>query len=288
MKTRGNLAKLTGLWLGFVLVVLSSWARPTEAATISQLNIWFTNVDLPMTSPVVSVDGKIISYGAPVTTDTLSADYADFADLAHIQLHNLDPSKTYTVMFRAYSGDPLQALTLKGFQSGDAYEVTYNPDNGIYHLLYYPGLGLAKPNPGQAKAVNPHQGAIQDIPNTSSETNTGEPTTTQSSPNILHSTQSGTQQALLGLPLPSENGPTNQVGDYQDYVRKLFHVAAVVASILAAVMIILAGLIYIVSQDDDAKTGFAKEMIVSALSGMVLLVLSNFFLQLLFTNPPGT
>jgi len=91
-------------------------------------------------------------------------------------------------------------------------------------------------------------------------------------------------QANLGLCIPTLSGAKCTVDNYQDYLRTLFYGAQIIASVLAVVMIVYGGIQYIISQGDTAKTGEAKEIIIGALTGIALLILSNIFLQFLFTK----
>lgn len=91
-------------------------------------------------------------------------------------------------------------------------------------------------------------------------------------------------QANLGICIPTLSGAKCTVDNYQDYLKTLFLGAQIVASVLAVVMIVYGGIQYIISQGDTGKTGEAKEIIIGALTGIALLILSNLFLQFLFTK----
>jgi len=87
----------------------------------------------------------------------------------------------------------------------------------------------------------------------------------------------------LGLPLPTggEQPPTDRVTGIIDYTRNLYLFATIAASTLAAVMIIYGGIKYLFSGGTPEKVNDAKEIIISAISGLLLLIFANLFLRLI-------
>lgn len=86
----------------------------------------------------------------------------------------------------------------------------------------------------------------------------------------------------LGLPIPTGGQPaTGTTRGVITYTHTLYEFATIAASTLAVVMIIYGGLKYLFSGGAPEKVNDAKEIIISAISGLLLLIFANLFLQLI-------
>jgi hypothetical protein len=92
-------------------------------------------------------------------------------------------------------------------------------------------------------------------------------------------------QALPGQPIAGVAGGSNLAGAIQFIVSALLTLAALVA----AVYLILGGIKYITSSGDEDKAGEAKQQILFALIGLVVIGLSvvavNFIISIIPQNP---
>lgn len=70
--------------------------------------------------------------------------------------------------------------------------------------------------------------------------------------------------------IPTEFGPAENLGDYVNLI--LPSLIGVLGSI-AFLVFIIAGYIYMTSQGDQAKIGLAKELMIGAITGILLLFL---------------
>jgi|GEM_PF-3362567 RsiW-degrading membrane proteinase PrsW (M82 family) len=90
------------------------------------------------------------------------------------------------------------------------------------------------------------------------------------------------EEIPLGLPIPSgEQPPVRTTRNIITYTHTLYEFASIIASVLAVVMIIYGGLKYLFSGGANEKVNDAKEIIISAISGLLLLIFANLFLQLI-------
>lgn len=98
----------------------------------------------------------------------------------------------------------------------------------------------------------------------------------------------GVANAQINLGLPFNQGKANY-SNFNDYFVDLINFSVVVASLIAVVIIIYAGLNYVQSQGQADKASHAKELIAGALTGLGLLLMIRLILPTLdigarFTN----
>lgn len=70
--------------------------------------------------------------------------------------------------------------------------------------------------------------------------------------------------------IPTEFGPA---GDLGAYVNLILPAVTKILGSIAFLVFIIAGYIYMTSQGDQAKVGLAKELIIGAITGILLLFL---------------
>lgn len=71
---------------------------------------------------------------------------------------------------------------------------------------------------------------------------------------------------------PTEFGPA---GDLGAYVNLILPAVTKILGGIALLVFIIAGYIYMTSQGDESKVGLAKELIIGAITGILLLFLIN-------------
>lgn len=71
---------------------------------------------------------------------------------------------------------------------------------------------------------------------------------------------------------PTEFGPANNVGDY---INLLLPAITAILGSVALLVFIIAGYIYMTSQGEQSKVTLAKELIIGAITGILLLFLIN-------------
>lgn len=101
----------------------------------------------------------------------------------------------------------------------------------------------------------------------------------QDGPDIQNNLCSGAADLQFG-----ENTNCSQVGDeaednVNDLVTDIINVFSVVVGIVAVIMIIIGGFRYIVSGGDSGKVGDAKNTILYALIGLVIVALAQFIVR---------
>lgn len=195
-----------------------------------------------------------------------------------IVVTNLDPTKTYKLYVKKDDFDsPGEIRPLKNGYVVMAERTAVNTYNVLTTRGPAPSATTAKTAGGSGGTTG----------TTGSAGGSGGTTGTTGGAGTTASGLSGTANVELGLPIPTIEGSKTSVKDYKDYLTILFKGAEVVASILAVVMIIYGGFRYMLSEGDAGKTTEAKEIIVGALTGIALLILSNTLLQFLFTSLPN-
>lgn len=80
----------------------------------------------------------------------------------------------------------------------------------------------------------------------------------------------------MGLPIP---GQGDTVSDFPTYANAMYDFGRIAASVLAVLMIGWGGFKYITSQGNADQTNDAKEIVISAISGVLLLIFSGVFLK---------
>lgn len=93
----------------------------------------------------------------------------------------------------------------------------------------------------------------------------------------------------LGLPIPRRNKDGKYEIMYsacnlQDYMSALYDILIVIAAISAIIMIIYGGYVYITSEGNEQKTTSAKEMIVGAVIGLLLLLCAGLIISTIGVN----
>jgi len=78
----------------------------------------------------------------------------------------------------------------------------------------------------------------------------------------------------LGAPIGGEDEPSN----FADYVNTIYDFAVVAGTSLAVLVIIFAGYKYMASSGDPQSTAEAKELLVGAIVGLVLILLTRLIL----------
>ncbi len=102
--------------------------------------------------------------------------------------------------------------------------------------------------------------------------------------NVGPTTCSG-NQTQLGVPIPVRSGAgfamKHCVGSMKEYLKDIYSFLIVIASLSAVLMIIWGGYIYITSSGEPAKTTSAKEIIIGAITGLVLLLSASLLISTL-------
>jgi len=80
----------------------------------------------------------------------------------------------------------------------------------------------------------------------------------------------GISSADTGTPVPADN--------FAGLMMELYNMVAEIIGILAAVMVVIGGIIYGLSAGDPSKANLGKEIIISAITGLVLFMFAYFFL----------
>ncbi len=210
----------------------------------------------------------------------------------HLDTYLFDRSTSYDLVFRFPDQSSTITWHLPTSSPDLTLQVTY--DTQKHRLIYRSGGRVITPRLGNASRSLPTPVGTADKAKTAtaSTEKSPVPTTADAATSAAASTTTTVASPTpnnnidLGLPIPTTDGTIDHVTNYQEYLRALFRGAQIIASILAVVMIIVGGYQYVVSQGDPGRTGQAKEIVAGALTGIMLLILSNSFLQLLFTSLP--
>mgnify|MGYP001576646648 CR=1 FL=1 len=178
-------------------------------------------------------------------------------------------------------------LTLVGFYSVEASHIEYQYDSSLsieenyekagHSELYQTFLNeLEEENQGEEYDPNSYEGKAQEILNRKTENiyENGE---------YKGSTDGDKFTYTLLQELPKEGKPLKENVTLKEYLTWAFRFALALAGFLAVMMIVIGGVEYIISGANESSRSDAKKRINSAISGLVLALVS--YLVLYTINP---
>ncbi len=108
-------------------------------------------------------------------------------------------------------------------------------------------------------------------------------TSTSASDNIGGSLNQGINSASAnntGCDLATGSGPS----DLQSIARKVVNFLSVIVGVIAVIMIIVGGFRYITSGGDSNRVGGAKNTLIYAIVGLIIVALAQFIVRFVLTN----
>ena len=79
-------------------------------------------------------------------------------------------------------------------------------------------------------------------------------------------------------------GSSNNEGEVQDRVQNILNTVFLWAGIIAAIVVVVGGILYVTSQGDPAKTARAKMTILYAVIGLIVVLLSYAIVYFITSN----
>jgi hypothetical protein len=80
--------------------------------------------------------------------------------------------------------------------------------------------------------------------------------------------------------------PTNTNTDFSDLLTKAINIFSVIVGVIAVIMIIVGGLKYITSGGESSNVSGAKNTIIYAIIGLVVVALAQFIVRFVLNNTP--
>lgn len=99
--------------------------------------------------------------------------------------------------------------------------------------------------------------------------------------------------AKLDLSTPDTKGnqdncaPQNGESNLQDLIARIINVISVIVGVIAVIMIIFGGFRYITSGGNDSSVAAAKNTILYALIGLIIVALAQVIVKFVLQNTPG-
>lgn len=93
--------------------------------------------------------------------------------------------------------------------------------------------------------------------------------------------ESARAEFTLGLPFGASQCPDNVCPDFNSYFVGLVNFAVIVAGLVAVLVVVYSGFVYVQSQGQPDRASHAKELIAGALTGLILLFLIRLLLPTL-------
>ena len=76
-------------------------------------------------------------------------------------------------------------------------------------------------------------------------------------------------------------------GSLQNLITKVINIFSIIVGVIAVIMIIVGGLKYITSGGDSSNVSGAKNTIIYAIIGLIVVALAQFIVRFVLTNAPG-
>ncbi len=97
---------------------------------------------------------------------------------------------------------------------------------------------------------------------------------------------SGAQDLQFGGSTACDSGTTEE--SLNDIIAKIINILSVIVGIIAVIMIVYGGLRYVTSGGDSTKVGSAKNTILYALIGLVIVAIAQVIVQFVLTTSTTT
>ncbi|MBA3757247.1 hypothetical protein H0X09_00045 [Candidatus Saccharibacteria bacterium] len=94
----------------------------------------------------------------------------------------------------------------------------------------------------------------------------------------------GAQELVIAEGEATCEDPNTSTGNFSDLLRRIVNILSVIIGVIAVIMIIFGGLRYITSGGDSTKVGNAKNTILYALIGLIIVALSQVIVRFVLSN----